>query len=283
VFFCRTNWYDQRVRVSCWLVLSCLTLSGVAAARPPGLAGDFQRVELVDWHRQVVHAVGRGAPDVLAQNPSQARQAAEKVALENAKKKLREIVEELPVDGSRRLKQLTQGTADASRLTAALGRAVVSGKRYFSDHGVEIELELSFAAMNELLGLGEGAEEKSVSTPTPSDTGNDFTGLLIDATSAAFRPVLLPEVVDDQGRVLFSMKQLNHSSQQSTAPACFVTSREQLKNLPKLGDRPLTVKAVKTSLTGVTLSKSDAQKVSELSPAVFADGHVVFKVSAKRK
>jgi hypothetical protein len=106
----------------------------------------------VDWKNRVLRVTGAGPPDTRASNPAQARLGAERSAKEAALRSLRALARQVPLRPGRTLGDAMATAEVKGRVEKALGGYRVAHHRYFSDGGVELEVEVPLSALAAAVG-----------------------------------------------------------------------------------------------------------------------------------
>jgi hypothetical protein len=235
--------------------------SGVAR---PATAG-------VNWEGQVLRATGAGAPDLKAANPAQARLGAERAAKLDAFRNLLEQARGIQLSAGRTVADEMVRDEVRSRVEGAIRGYKVVAKRYFSDSGVEVDVEVPLAAIT-----------ASLVTPTPdaaiplnADGARKYTGLVVDARGLGVRPVLAPRLLDDAGKALYGAAALPDERRAATGVAAWFDSLEAAKKAELVGDKPLVVKATGLKGSDLVLASEDAKALAEVNTRFLAEGRVV--------
>ncbi|MCA2980387.1 MAG: hypothetical protein INH37_19115 [Myxococcaceae bacterium] len=204
-------------------------------------------------------------------------------------------VKGVQVDGARKMDDVMRDDSVRARVEGVVRGYTVANKRYFSDNGVEIDIEVPVAMLTDILdpdatqllavpakGAGKPAEpakapeapaeKKGAEAPATADLG---TGLVIDARGLKLLPALMPRVLDEAGTPLYSIDSLSAEARKTTGVAAYVQSLEEAKKSMKAGDKPLVVKAAKASGTDVMLPQEDAKRLASSNPPFLALGKVV--------
>src|SRR5256885_6734331 len=108
-----------------------------------------------DWQKQVLKATGQGAPDIRRQqSPAASRIQAEKAAELDALRIILSKVKGLSLEGSQTVGDKLAANAEMEgQLQGVIKNWKVTDKRYFSDGGVEVDVEVSLGdVISELLG-----------------------------------------------------------------------------------------------------------------------------------
>ncbi|MFP2895305.1 LPP20 family lipoprotein [Corallococcus sp. 4LFB] len=140
----------------------------------------------INWEGQVLRATGAGAPDLKAANPGQARLGAERAAKQDAFRNLMEQARGIQVSAGRTVGDELARDEVKGRVEGAIRGYKVLATRYFSDSGVEMDVEVPLAALAAAL---TPAQEPAI---VLNDGAAKYTGLVVDARGLGVTPVLAP-------------------------------------------------------------------------------------------
>jgi hypothetical protein len=101
------------------------------------------------------------------------------------------------------------------------------------------------------------------------------TGLVIDARGLKALPALMPRLLDDAGKPIYSIDSLSADARKASGVAAYVQSVEEAQKSMKAGEKPLVIKAAKASGADLQLGAEDAKKLAALNTSFLADGKVV--------
>ena len=225
----------------------------------------------VNWAGQVVRATGQGAPDLKAQNPAQARLGAEMAAKADALRNLLAQVKGISVDGTRKMGDLMEKDEVRMRVEGVVRGFKITNKRYFSDSGVEIEIEVPLAMLSDVVDP-DATQMLAVGKPEGEKT---TTGLVIDARGLKVTPSLMPRLLDEGGKPVYSIDFLSTDARKQSAVAAYVQSIDDAQKSQKAGEKPLVLKAAKATGADLQLGPEDAKKLAALNTSFLADGKVV--------
>jgi hypothetical protein len=223
----------------------------------------------VDWQKRVGRCTGSGAANLkdAAGNPAVARIGAERAARLDALRNCLEVMKGVTVSGTQ-----TVGSAigaDSSVRGSVEGavrgfRTVAT--RYFSDGGVEIDVEVPLDAVGDAL-LPRAAAALAATGPT---------SLVVDATGLKVAPALAPRLLDEGGKELYGASALGESARRGGGVAAYARSLDAARRdlATRLGDRPLVVKAVRAQGTDLVLAAADAAAFA-VRPPYLAEGRVI--------
>lgn len=245
------------MRVVLVLALAALPL---AASAEPGA---------VDWQKRVVKCTGAGAANLkdAAGNAAVARIGAEKAAKLDALRNCLEAMKGVAISGA----QTVGGAMSADPGVRGAVEGTVRGfretaKRYFSDGGVELDVEVSLDA------VGEAVLPRAAAAPAPAGP----TALVVDAAGLKVAPALSPRLLDEAGKELYGAAALGEAARKGAGVAAYARSLDSAKRdlAARLGDKPLVVKAVKAQGSDLVLGAEAAQALAG-RPAFLAEGRVV--------
>ncbi len=252
------------------LLLALTSALAFGQAKEKKFEGDPKAAPGMNWAGQVVRATGSGAPDLKASNPAQARLGAERAALMDAMRNLLAQVKGVQIDATRKMGDAMADDRIAARVEGVVRNYRVMGKRYYSDGGVEVDVEVSVAYLTDLFD-----PDPVQQLPTKTEGPKDNTGLVIDARGLKVTPALAPRVLDDAGKTVYSVDSLSADARKMTGVASYVQSLEDAKKTLKVGDKPLVLKATKANGSDILLASDDAKKLRDINAGFLTEGKVV--------
>jgi hypothetical protein len=248
------------------VIMRFLFILAVAAAIPatvPAAPGS------IDWQKRVATCSGSGAPNVkdAGGNVAVARIGAEKAARLDALRNCLEVIKGVTVSGNQTVSTAigADNSVKGSVEGAVRGFRTVA-TRYFSDSGVEIDVEVPLDA------VADAVMPKAAAAPASSGP----TSLVIDASGLKVAPALAPRLLDEAGKELYGPSALGESARKAGGVAAYARSLEAAKRDlgARLGDRPVVVKAVRAEGTDLVLAAADAATFAA-RPPFLAEGRVV--------
>lgn len=251
-------------------VLACVSLS-VGAQGKDAKPAEPKAQPGVNWAGQVVRATGQGAPDLKAQTPAQARLGAERAALSDALRNLLAQVKGVAVDGTKKMSDLMEKDEVRTRVEGLVRGYKIVNKRYFSDGGVEVEIEVPLALLSDVVD----PDTTQMLAAGKPDGDKSATGLVIDARGLKVTPSLMPRLLDEGGKAVYSIDSLSADARKQSGVASYVQSLEDANKSLKAGEKPIVLKAAKVTGSDLQLAPEDAKKLAALNTAFLADGKVV--------
>lgn len=232
-----------------------------AAAKPP--AGE------VNWAGQVLKATGSGAPDMRATSPAQARLGAEMAAKMDAFRNLLSQARGVQIASGTTVGDAMDADAVRGRVEGVIRGYKVTAKRYYSDQGVELDVEVPLGAIVEAVVPVEDLQ-RPVDTKGPPT----HTGVIVDATGLGVKPALAPRLVDAQGQEIYGASVVDAGSRKAQGVASFHGSVEEARQSERVGTRPLVLKASGARGTDLVLSADSLAKLKASNPSYLAQGRV---------
>ena len=238
----------------------------------------------VDWQRKVVKCTGSGAANVrdAGGNPAVARIGAERAAKLDALRSCMETLKGVQLESGRTVGGALQSDAALTGKVEALVRGfqVVGKPRYFSDGGVEMDVEvpLEGALSDTLLPRPDpNPAGKAEPKPAKGDGAAPGTSLVVDARGQKLVPALAPRIVDETGKELYGPASLGEAGRKAGGAAAYApdldAARAALKD--RLGERPIVLKALRARGSDLVISSADAASLAGKNLAFLADGKVV--------
>ena len=256
-----------------------LAAAATLAALPPQARAESG----VDWQRKVVKCTGSGAANLrdASGNPAVARIGAEKAAKLDALRNCLEAVKGVQLDSGHTVGNALAGDQALSGKVQGLVRGfkVVGAPRYFSDGGVELDVEVPLeGAMSD--ALLPKAEPKDDAKPAPRPTkgeGGGGTSLVVDARGQKVVPALAPRILDEAGNEIYGPSKLGEAGRKAGGAAAYVNDLTAAKAILKdrIGDRPVVVKAVRAEGADLFISNADAAGLAGKDLTFLADAKVV--------
>jgi hypothetical protein len=260
----------------------------VAAALCAALPAAAHAESGVDWQRKIVKCTGSGAANLrdAGGNPAVARIGAEKAAKLDALRNCMEAVKGVQLDSGHTVGGALASDQGLSGRVQGLvkGFKVVGSPRYFSDGGVEMDVEvpLDGAMSDALLPRPEPkADPKpgSKAEPKPAKSGGEGAGtsLVVDARGQKVVPALAPRILDEAGKELYGPASLGEAGRKAGGAAAYANDLTAAKGILKerMGEKPYVVKAVRTEGSDLVISSADAATLAGKDLTFLAEAKVV--------
>lgn len=236
----------------------------------------------IDWARGVVQAKGISAPlkKGTEKTPPNSPKALSE-AKNDARIKLLETLKKIKIDTTRSvggmagnnkriMTQIKDMVYDASEIEKF--------RKYMSDGSVEVLLQMNLHGgftqlilpkeIRQIEGIKQikrGANSTGVNTNSVSRA---YTGLLVDARSIELQPALVFKILDENLEEVFGPAFVSREFVVQQGMAAYYSDIQSAKSDPRIRNRPLTVKALRTdypSRCDIVISNPDASKLKSAS------------------
>ncbi|MFH2013274.1 MAG: LPP20 family lipoprotein [Pseudomonadota bacterium] len=218
----------------------------------------------VNWTMNVIRATGSGAPNPSAPNIAVARLGAERAAKVDALRNLLETVKGVRIDSETTVQNaITQNDVIQSKVEGFVRGARVVDKKYFSDGGVEVIIEVPIS----------GSFAEALLPPTggqlvPSKGSPVYTGLIIDATGLELHPAMSPKIIDEDGREVYGSAYVSREFAIEQGIVGYVKDIGAARQNDRVSNNPIIIKGIKTEGRGnsdVVIKNSDANILRDTS------------------
>jgi hypothetical protein len=184
----------------------------------------------------------------------------------DAQRNCLEAVKGVAISGAQTVGGAMSDTATRSAVEGTLRGFREVAKRYYSDGGVEVDIEVP------LDGVADAVLPKAAAAPAPAGP----TALVVDASGLKVAPALAPRLLDEAGKELYGPASLGEAARRGNGVAAYARSLDAARRdlAARLGDKPLVVKAVRAQGSDLVLGADGAQALAS-APAFLAEGRVV--------
>jgi hypothetical protein len=145
----------------------------------------------------------------------------------------------------------------------------VVNKRYYSDSGVEMDVEVPLSALTSAL-----VPVPDTALAVNTQGAQKYTGLVVDARGLGARPVLAPRLLDAAGKPVYGPEALSADARKSSAVAAWYKSLEDAQKSVLVGEKPLVVKAAQLQGSDLVLAEDGLKKLTEANASFLAEGRV---------
>jgi hypothetical protein len=142
-------------------------------------------------------------------------------------------------------------------------------KRYYSDQGVEMDVEVPLSGIAQAVLEPATAPVQAVPAKAPRAV-HGLWSTPAGWSAAGARAALL----DASGKVLYSAETMGADARKDAVPARYFKSLEQATNATGLGGSPLLVKAQKAQGADLILADAEARALDQLSSKALVEGRV---------
>jgi hypothetical protein len=239
---------------------------GAKKPLPPSEKGRAEQG--VNWQGQVLKATGSGAPNLKSSSPAQARIGAEKAAKLDALRNLLEQAKGIQISAGKKVGDELEKSEVRAKVEGVIKGYTVTDTRYFSDNGVEIDVEVPLSAITSVLVPSETQIALNQSGKA------EHSGVVVDATGLKVIPALAPRLLDESGKALYAADCLNEEARQSHGVASYFKSVADAQKSAVVGKKPLVLKAARVDGSDVVLTAESAKLLAAVNQSFLAEGRV---------
>jgi hypothetical protein len=151
-------------------------------------------------------------------------------------------------------------------------------RKYMSDGSVEVLLQMNLRGGFAQLVLPEEIHQiesikqikrgENTTAGSTNSVSEAYTGLLVDATNIELEPALVFKILDENLEEVFGPAFVSREFAVQQGMAGYYNDIEFAKSDPRVSDKPLTVKALRTdypSRSNIVISNADAAKLKSAS------------------
>lgn len=222
----------------------------------------------VNWSGQILKATGAGAPDMRATSPAQARLGAERAAKMDAFRNLLEQARGIQITAGRTVGDEMAKDEVRGRVEGVIRGYKVANTRYFSDQGVELDVEVPLSALAAIIP----ASDAKIAINEKGEAKN--TGLVVDARGLGVTPALAPRLLDESGVAVYAADCLSEEAKQTTGVASYFKSLDEAQKSSVVGAKPLVVKASRVEGSDLVLTAADLKRLGETNNSYLTQGRV---------
>lgn len=256
----------------------------------------------INWRSGIITATGTSTAKSNTGNAARKRAMAMRAATVTARRNLLTTIEGIQITARSTIKNAMQSDkAVQSRIHGLLQNCQIVSRNYAGNGSAQVEVSLSlYGSLSDIFlpdatQFGTMPFVSAASVPMPSlpsqnntqeqelaekqasplpaasagSSANPYTGLIVDARRIhAVRPALSPQIVDEQGALLYGAALLNRHQSVEKGMAQYVTEPAWSTEYPPLiADNPFVARAVTATGAGrttVVISKEQAKQIRAL-------------------
>lgn len=269
------------------MVLGTVVL-GIAIVPASVLPHCLQSLEngYINWTTGLVTVTGHAAPEINAEGKAVAMPGS---ARAGATRNLIAIFKQVKIAGN-----LTVGEYASTHDTILAGiekiaqDARVYRQLYTSALDVEVWVEAPFYGgflqlllpdhirqIPKISELTQGPAKPTKNSPPVAAATKPYTGLIVDARTLNFEPLLYPTIVSEQGREIYSSVFISREFAVQNGVCAYLCDMDQALASDRVGSNPLVVKALRKTgdKTGAIVMSMADTKILDRAP----ERHIFFK------
>ena len=253
-------------------IFAGLLLISVVFAQDTFVGDTFDRGS-IDYNGRKVKATGIGYIPQNVINAGQARRAALRIAKQDAMRQLIEIVNGVTLTSETTMSGAMFDDVIKTQVQGLIrGAYQVGDPKYLSDTSIEVAYEVPMAGISEVVipvagfldpfapaAAGAPADETAEATTTSS-----VTGLIIDCTGLGIRPAMSPQILDQNGGIIYGPSNYTREYAIKNGVAGYARGLDAGKEDDRVKGNPLVVKGVAAAGTNnvdVVIGNSDIMRI----------------------
>lgn len=265
--------------LACKTILSGFLLLGLIpiAHASEMVPANVEVVESIDagqinWTTGVIQAQGSQPPLLNAYNADSDKKQFS-LAKSQAQQQMLRTIKSIRIGLNHYVYKNLKNIQIMAELQTLIVETAFIDREYLSDRTVRVTLKIHLhGAVSQLLlpreihpiqpiatylSLGE-----AIAAPDP------YTGLIVDTRAFDVRPTLVPEIVDDTGKPIYSTAFVSRDFVVSRGMTSYAKQADSVRFKARVGDNPLIVHGLKladNNSGAIVVSSADAAKVREVS------------------
>ena len=272
---------NQKIILFIVIALLSLVYPAVTCAEAVGLI-ETKDTGTIDWARGVVQARGISMPIKKgSENTPPNSPKALSEAKNDARIKLLETVKKIKIDTKRSVGDMAGNNKKIMTQIKDMvydANEIEKFRKYMSDGSVEVLLQMNLHGgftqlvlpkeIRQIEGIKQIKREANSTGVNTNSVSKAYTGLLVDARNIELQPALVFTILDENLEEVFGPAFVSREFVVQQGMAAYYTDIESAKSDPRIRNRPLTVKALRTdypSRCNIVISNADASKLKSAS------------------
>ena len=227
----------------------------------------------IDYNGRKVQATGIGYIPQNVINAGQARRAALRIAKQDALRQLVEIVNGVTLTSETTMSGAMFDDVIKTQVQGVIrGAFQVGDPKYLSDTSIEVVYEVPMAGISEVMIPPTGfldpfaptAAATSDAAASDAPTTGAITGLIIDCTGLGIRPAMSPQILDQNGGIVYGPSNYTREYAVKNGVAGYAKGLDAGKADDRVKGNPLVIKAVAVSGSNnvdVVIGNSDIMRI----------------------
>jgi hypothetical protein len=218
----------------------------------------------IDWERGLIRASGTSAAipssNSAKDNIAVKRLAVMRSAKIDAMRNILDVIKTIRVDSSTNVESyMISSDFVRNKLHETIRKAQVINKKYISDDGLELTIELPILGsfIETMIPDTGGLAVTTIGTEQES-------GIIIDATGLGAKPALSPRILDASGREFYGASYIKRDYFLSKGLVAYRTELDDARNSARVAGNPIIIKAIKSTGPGssdLVISRADAKRL----------------------
>ena len=239
-----------------------------------GFVGETFDRGSIDYNGRKVQATGIGYIPQNVINAGQARRAALRIAKQDALRQLVEIVNGVTLTSETTMSGAMFDDVIKTQVQGVIrGAFQVGDPKYLSDTSIEVMYEVPMSGISEVVippgGFLDPFAPNAAAAPDAAaaaegPTTGAITGLIIDCTGLGVRPAMSPQILDQNGGIVYGPSNYTREYAIKNGVAGYAKGLDAGKEDDRVKGNPLVIKAVAASGSNnvdVIIGNSDIMRI----------------------
>ena len=239
-----------------------------------GFVGETFDRGSIDYNGRKVQATGIGYIPQNVINAGQARRAALRIAKQDALRQLVEIVNGVTLTSETTMSGAMFDDVIKTQVQGVIrGAFQVGDPKYLSDTSIEVMYEVPMSGISEVVippgGFLDPFAPNAAAAPDAAaaaegPTTGAITGLIIDCTGLVVRPAMSPQILDQNGGIVYGPSNYTREYAIKNGVAGYAKGLDAGKEDDRVKGNPLVIKAVAASGSNnvdVIIGNSDIMRI----------------------
>ena len=239
-----------------------------------GFVGETFDRGSIDYNGRKVQATGIGYIPQNVINAGQARRAALRIAKQDALRQLVEIVNGVTLTSETTMSGAMFDDVIKTQVQGGIrGAFQVGDPKYLSDTSIEVMYEVPMSGISEVVippgGFLDPFAPNAAAAPDAAaaaegPTTGAITGLIIDCTGLGVRPAMSPQILDQNGGIVYGPSNYTREYAIKNGVAGYAKGLDAGKEDDRVKGNPLVIKAVAASGSNnvdVIIGNSDIMRI----------------------
>ena len=239
-----------------------------------GFVGETFDRGSIDYNGRKVQATGIGYIPQNVINAGQARRAALRIAKQDALRQLVEIVNGVTLTSETTMSGAMFDDVIKTQVQGVIrGAFQVGDPKYLSDTSIEVMYEVPMSGISEVVippgGFLDPFAPNAAAAPDAAaaaegPTTGAITGLIIDCTGLGIRPAMSPQILDQNGGIVYGPSNYTREYAIKNGVAGYAKGLDAGKEDDRVKGNPLVIKAVAASGSNnvdVIIGNSDIMRI----------------------
>ena len=239
-----------------------------------GFVGETFDRGSIDYNGRKVQATGIGYIPQNVINAGQARRAALRIAKQDALRQLVEIVNGVTLTSETTMSGAMFDDVIKTQVQGVIrGAFQVGDPKYLSDTSIEVMYEVPMSGISEVVippgGFLDPFAPNAAAAPDAAaaaegPTTGAITGLIIDCTVLGVRPAMSPQILDQNGGIVYGPSNYTREYAIKNGVAGYAKGLDAGKEDDRVKGNPLVIKAVAASGSNnvdVIIGNSDIMRI----------------------